>query len=161
MSKVYSSREVIERGLASVAAALNQRPPRPATVDVWDGLFGGDDPRLLATCFRQLAEESEKFPSPRRMRSLLAQFKSSNNPAPTHTDGFDAEGQPCWFWSDEPTVPAYHAEHSPEWLECTAKHRELRKTKRLTGAREEKARRAELQTQKMRILREREPGEEG
>jgi hypothetical protein len=165
MSEVFLSREVIEQGLASVSAALNQRPPRPATVDVWASLFTGENPRLLAKCFRRLAEESERFPAPRRMRSLLSDYKSSNNPALTHTEGFDAEGQPCWFWSDEPSVPAYNAANCPEWLEDWAKLRELCQTKTPPGAREEKARRAELQEQKVQILkgksaRAREPGED-
>jgi hypothetical protein len=166
MSEVFSSREVIEQGLACVSAALNQRPPRPATVDAWTDLFSGENPRCLAQCFRRLAEESERFPAPRRMRSLLSEYKSYGNPALTHTEGLDAKGQPCWFWSDAPTVPTYLAANCPEGLECSAKLRELCQTKTPPGAREEKARRAELQEQKVHILkgksaRAREPGDDG
>jgi hypothetical protein len=151
MMETFSTREIIEHGLESVAAALNQRPPSPATVDAWADLFTGENPRLLAACFRRLAEESEKFPPPRRMRSMLAEYKPSGNPPLTHTGGFDVEGQPCWLWSDAPTVPAYLAANCSEGLECRAKLRRLCGTKKPAGAKEEKARRAELQSQKSKF----------
>jgi hypothetical protein len=166
MMETFSSREIIEHGLKSVAAALNQRPPSRATVDAWADLFTGENPRLLAKCFRRLAEESEKFPPPRRMRSLLADYKPSSNPAMTHVEGTDRQGKPCWFWSDAPVVPAYIAADCEEGRECRARLRELCQTKTPAGAREEKARRAELQKQKVQILKGkaaigREPGDDG
>src|ERR1700722_8943058 len=81
MMETFSTREIIEHGLQSVAAALNQRPPSSATVDAWADLFTGENPRLLAKCFRRLSEESEKFPTPRRMRSLLADCNPTSHPA--------------------------------------------------------------------------------
>jgi hypothetical protein len=162
----FQSEEVIERGIASIAAALNQRAPSDATVNAWKGLFSNENAHLLAMCFRRLVEESEKFPPPRRMRSLLAEYKPSSNPAMTHVEGTDRQGKPCWFWSDAPVVPAYIAEDCEEGRECRARLRELCQTKTPAGAREEKARRAELQKQKGQILKgkaaiEREPGDDG
>jgi hypothetical protein len=161
VTATLSTREVIEHGIKSVAAALNQRKPSAATIDVWSDLFADENPRLLAACFRRLAEESEKFPTVRRMRGLLAECRPSSNPALTYTEGFDANGVPCWFWSDEPTVPAYSAADCEEARERLAKLRELCAPKRLPGSKEKEARRAELQRQKVQILRMREPGEEG
>lgn len=166
MTETFSTREIIAHGLQSVAAALNQRPPRPATVDVWADLFTGENPRLLAKSFRRLAEESEKFPPPRRMRNLLAEYKPSSNPALTHVDGTDRQGKPCWFWNDAPGVPAYLAADCEEGRECCARVRELSRAKTPSGATDEKARRAELQKQKVQILKGkaaigREPGDDG
>jgi len=161
MTAALSTHEVIEHGIKSVAAALNLKKPSAATIYAWSDLFADENPKLLAACFRRLAEESERFPTPRRMRSLLAEYRPSSNPALTHTEGFDANGQPCWFWSDEPTVPAYSAADCEEGRKALAKLREICATKRLPGSREEEARRAELQRQKVQILRMREPGEEG
>ena len=92
MTATLSTREVIEHGVKGVAAALNQRKPSAATIDAWSDLFADENPKLLAACFRRLAEESERFPTPRRMRSLLAEYRPSSNPALTHTEGFDANG---------------------------------------------------------------------
>ena len=161
MTETITTRGVIEHGIKSVAAALNQRKPSAATTDAWLDLFDGENPRFLAACFHRLAVESDKFPTPRRMRSLLAEFKPSATPRLTYVEGFDAKGQPCWFWSDNPTVPTYLANDCEEGRAAWAKLRELCATNQLRGSKEEKARRAELQRQKMRILREREPGEEG
>ena len=161
MTPPLSTREVIEHGIKSVAAALNQRKPSAATIDAWSDLFADENPRLLAACFRRLAEESERFPTPRRMKSLLAEYKPSSNPALTHTEGVDANGRPCWFWSDEPTVPTYRGVDCEEGRKALAKLLEICATKGLPGAKEEEARRAELQRQKVKILRMREPGEEG
>ena len=161
MTATLSTREVIEHGVKGVAAALNQRKPSAATIDAWSDLFADENPSLLAACFRRLAEESERFPTPRRMRSLLAEYKSSSNPALTYTEGFDANGQPCWFWSDEPTVPAYRGVDCEEGRKGLAKLSEICATKRLPGSKEKEAQRAELQRQKVQILRMREPGEEG
>jgi hypothetical protein len=164
--EIFQSEEVIERGIASIAAALNQKAPSEATVNVWKELFRKENAHRLAMCFRRLLEESEKFPSPRRMRSLVAEFKPSGNPALTHTEGFDKDRKPCWFWSDAPTVPAYLAADCDEGRACRAKLRELcGATNKLLGTKEEKARRAELQSQKVQILsgkkRVREPGDDG
>lgn len=157
----FQSEEVIERGIASIAAALNQRAPSDATINAWKGLFSKENARLLAMCFRRLVEESDRFPPPRRMRALLAECKPAGNPALTYRQGFDAKGQPCWFWSDAPTVPAYLAADCDEGRACHAELRELCGINKLGPSKEEKARRAELQRQKMQILGAREPGEEG
>jgi hypothetical protein len=161
MRETFSTREVIEAGIKAVAAALNQRKPSAATIDAWLDLFDGESPRLLAACFRRLAEESDRFPTPRRMRSLLAEFKPSANPHVTYVEGFDANGRPCWFWSDNTTLPAYLADDCEEGRSCRAKLRDLYATNKLRGSKEEKTRRAELQRQKVQILSAREPGEEG
>jgi hypothetical protein len=156
-------REVIDRGLSSLAAALNQRPPSEDTVDVWTDLFAGENPQLVAKCFRRLAEEVERFPPPRRMRSLLAEYKPSGNAALTHTEGSDKNGKPCWFWSDAPTVPTYRPTDCEEGRALLAALNELGKQKRLPGTEKVKARRAELQAQKVQILSgrtTREPGDE-
>lgn len=165
MEKI-STRGVIEAGIKGIAAALNQKKPSVATIDAWSDLFDGENPRLLAACFRRLAEESERFPPPRRMRSLLAEYKPSSNPALTHLEGTDRQGKPCWFWSDAPGVPAYIAADCEEGRECRARLRELCQAKTPADAREEKTRRAELQKQKVQILKGkaaigREPGDDG
>jgi hypothetical protein len=157
----FQSEEVIERGIASIAAALNQRAPSDATISAWKALFSNEDAHLLAMCFRRLIEESDRFPPPRRMRALIAECKPSSNPALTYRQGFDAKGQPCWFWSHEPTVPAYLAADCGEGQACRARLRELCVTNNLRDAREAKARRAELKRQKVQILRAREPGDDG
>jgi hypothetical protein len=161
MTETITTRDVIEHGIKSVAAALNLRKPSAATTDAWSDLFDGENPRLLAACFHRMAIESDKFPTPRRMRSMLADFKPSATPRLTYVEGFDAKGQPCWFWSDNPTVPMYLAKDCEEGRRCLAKLRDLCVTNKLRGSKEEKARRAELQRQKVQILSAREPGEEG
>jgi hypothetical protein len=161
----FQSEEIIERGITSIAAALNQRPPSDATINVWKALFSNENARVLAMCFRRLVEESDRFPPPRRMRGLLAEFKPRGIPALTHTAGFDAAGRPCWFWSDEPTAPAYRPQDCQEGLEYLARMRKLCASNTPRGSKEEKSRRAELQRQKVEILsaqkRVREPGDDG
>jgi hypothetical protein len=160
MEKI-STREVIEAGIKGVAAALNQKKPSAATIDAWVDLFDGENPRLLAACFRRAAEECDRFPTPRRMRGFLTAVKPSANTPLTYREGFDAEGRACWFWSDQPTVPTYLVHDCEEGRACAEKLREICVTKRLLGSKEAEARRAELQRQKVQILRMREPGEKG
>jgi hypothetical protein len=154
MKTPLTIREIIEHGLRSIASALNLKPPSPAMIDVWEALFCREDPRLLAKCFHYLVGNSDRMPTPRRMLTLLAALKPSSNPALTHVEGTDSQGTPCWYWGDEPRVPAYRAVDCEGVLECLAKVRELSQAKKGVAASDERARRVELQKQKIQILKE-------
>jgi hypothetical protein len=71
----------------------------------------------------------------------------------THTEGTDSRGQACWFWSDAPKVPTYRAQDCAEGRECLERLRQLYEVTRVRGSREEKARRTEMQAQKVKLLK--------
>ena len=119
-SNSQSNRDLVETALDTFGAAFHRRVSEE-TRNLWHELFDMERGWIVAKAIHDICMNDEKMPTPKRMREAIAAYKSNTMNSPTYTPGFDNDGVPCVFWSDEPTIPAYSAENSPIGRECWAK----------------------------------------
>lgn len=90
-------------------------------MEVWRKMFAVTPVRLMARALQQVTESSERMPTPATVKKAIdlildkEPWLSPNfQKLPTCVPGYDANGVPCVFWTDNPTVPAYSAKNCPE-----------------------------------------------
>jgi hypothetical protein len=100
-------------------ASLYGREISDDAITIWLDIFKNADPRVLALALEKLTAECERMPSPGSLTKQIAIIydlhpELSKKLQLTHREGTDANGTPCWFWCDEPRVPAYAARDCAE-----------------------------------------------
>ncbi|MFZ0634325.1 MAG: hypothetical protein WA755_20255 [Candidatus Acidiferrales bacterium] len=144
------SNDAIVLGLTMMGGAFRAKISELMVI-TWKELFEREDPRLLRKAFRKIADRDDRFPTPARLHRVLGDLKPQAG-GPTHTEGFDKDGVPCWFWSDEPTIPAYRAKDCTEGQVLLATLARIAdRMESPTTPANEKKRRAELQQQKVEM----------
>lgn len=84
---------------------------------VWVRLFSKTSPLVLAKALDMITLNSERMPTPATLQRAIAEIRSGviyGGGAPRHTEGIDRNNIPCWFWENDPTVPAYASSDCPE-----------------------------------------------
>lgn len=113
------SPEQLRDALIEWGQLYNRRLGEPE-IDVWMRLFSNTHPRLLQLALEKVTKESERMPTPGHLTKALALAREQvhfGDTRITHTEGWDRNKVPCWYWSDAPTVPAYRPQDCEEGCE--------------------------------------------
>lgn len=115
--------------------ALHGRKIEDSAVEVWMELFVNHPAQVLEIALKEASRLAERMPTPGLLtREIVKVYEAKPwlsphfKPTPTATEGVDKDGNPCFYWSDDPNTPAYKARECSEGRAFLALLSEMRDT---------------------------------